>query len=276
MPLINKPEFIELLNSNFLRTLNENKENFYVGMGNPNADILLIGSEKAINPLDLNYGPILKHELELNIDHWIDLLDNYNHLENPFDLNLLNRNPPPLNGFNPFNPLFLEQTAKIVGNRSGHTYAGMMRLINSVYNQIFGLYTNDFTSNAFSKIFISELSTKTALNQNAAKFNLTNFLASDRYNFLTTTASNFYRNFKTIVIYCGRNNKYVGKLGTENRLKVIQIFNPTLSHMDLINIETTSSPIQIYNNGLGSKVILCRHLAAGFGNNMAQVLAKHI
>ena len=275
MPLIYKPEFVELLNSNFLRDLNENKENFYVGMGNPNADILLIGSEKALNSLDPNYGPILRHELELNIDHWIDLLDNYNHLENPFDLNLLNRNPP-LNRFNPFNPLFLEQTANIVGNRAGHTYAGMKRLIKIVYNQNLDLYTNNYNLNVYSQIFISELSTKTALNQNAAKFKLANFLASDRYNFLTTTASNFYRRFKTVVVYCGLNNKYVGKTGTENRLRVIQIFNPTLSHMDLITIATTSSPIEIYSNGLGSKVILCRHFAAGFGNDMAQVLANHI
>lgn len=275
MPLINKPEFIELLNSTFLRALNENKENFYVGMGNPNADILLIGSEKALDSSDAKYAPTLRHELELNKDHWIDLLDNYNHLENPFDLNLLNRNPP-LNRFNPFNPLFLEQTANIVGNRAGHTYAGMKRLINSVHNQNFDLYTNDFTSNVFSKIFISELSTKTALNQNDANFNLEKFLASDRYNFLTTTASNFYQSFKTVVIYCGLKDKYVGRKGKENRLKVIQIFNPTLSHMDLITIATTSSPIEIYSNGLGSKVILCRHFSGGFGNDMAQALANQI
>ena len=274
MALINRQEFVELLNSNFLRDLNENKENFYVGMGNPNADTLLIGSEKALNPLDATYAPILRHELELNIDHWIDLLDNYNHIENPFDLNLLNRNPP-LNRFNPFNPLFLEQTANIVGNRAGHTYAGMMRLINIVLNQNFGLYTRDFTNNVFSKIFISELSTNTALNQNLANFNLANFLDSARYNFLTTTASNFYRSFKTVVIYCGRNSDYVDNPGSENRLKVIQIFNPTLSHMDLITIDAIS-PIEIYSNGLGSKVILCRHFAAGFGNDMAQALANHI
>lgn len=275
MALINRQEFVELLNSNFLRDLNENKEDFYVGMGNPNADTLLIGSEKALDPLDTTYAPILRHELELNIDHWIDLLDNYNHIENPFDLNLLNRNPP-LNRFNPFNPLFLEQTANIVRNKSGHSYAGMKRLINSVHNQNFGLYTHDFTSNVFSKIFISELSTNTALNQNVANFNLANFLDSARYNFLTTTASNFYRSFKTVVIYCGLKNKYLGKNDSENRLKVIRIFNPTLSHMDLITINTTSSPIKIYSNGLGSKVILCRHFAAGFGNDMAQALANHI
>ena len=274
MALINRQEFVELLNSNFLRDLNENKENFYVGMGNPNADTLLIGSEKALNPLDAIYAPILRHELELNIDHWIDLLDNYNHLENPFDLNLLNRNPP-LNRFNPFNPLFLVQTANIVGNTAGHTYAGMNRLINRVHNQNFGLYTNDFTSNFFSKIFISELSTNTALNQNVANFNLANFLDSARYNFLTTTASNFYRSFKTVVIYCGRNTHYVGIPGTENRLKVIQIFNPTLSHIDLITINAIS-PIEIYSNGVGSNVILCRHFAAGFSNDMAQALANHI
>ena len=101
-------------------------------------------------------------------------------------------------------------------------------------------------------------------------------MASDRYIFLTTTASNFYRSFKTVVIYCGRNNKYVGKIGTENRLRVIQIFNPTLAHLDLITVETPSSPIEIYSNDLGSKVILCRHLSSGFGNNVAQVLANHI
>jgi hypothetical protein len=27
---------------------------------------------------------------------------------------------------------------------------------------------------------------------------------------------------------------------------------------------------------MGSKVILCRHLAAGFSNDMAQVVANHI
>jgi hypothetical protein len=273
MPLITKPEFIKLLSS-----YSQGNQN-YIGMGNPNSDTLLVGSEKALDSTKEAEAPILNHELTLNFRHWFDIYMSYNSLNNPLDNMLLTRKGD-LHSFNPFNPLLFKPTANLVGKHAGHTYAGITRLFNH-YEDINGytktsLYDTSFAGSTFSRLFMTELSDRPAKNQTNAKFDLNSFFASDRYHFLVGSEGDYYRSFNNVIIYCGCNINYVGRKDSPESLKIIQIFNPSLSHGDLTTIPTGTTNLEIYKNGTGAKVILCRHLSSAFGHRVASVLANQL
>jgi len=247
----------------------------YIGMANPDASLLLVGSEKALNP-DI-HQQIIHHELLHNVNHWRDILFNYNHLGDSFDPVLLTR-PNPLDGFNPYNPLFfLRANEHRIGG--GHTYTRMRGLINHHENlnglPQTALDTHVFRQHTFSKFFMTELSMNIAPNQNIAGFNLGDFLDSDRYRFMSGLASPFYQDFKTTILYAG--NRYVGAPGTPERLAIIRIFNPNLSHHDLnvLNPDNDAINIHYYQSKLGgSRVIISRHFTAfGPWNEYANALA---
>jgi hypothetical protein len=270
MSLIIKKSFVDLISK--LTTLELNN---YLGMGNPNADILLVGTEKALDPTKPVYASIINHELTMNLKHWQDILSHYNSLKESLDSVLLTR-PSPLSGFNPFNPLLFPSTRKIVSGRTGHTYYGLQRLINQ-YEVIHSLPATNileqgtYKNCTFSRCFITEISADPARTQREAKFKLSDFFVSSRFSFMTGLASDFYTSFKTVLIYAGKNARYVGKEGTPNRLKIIQMFNPTLDHKDL---KISPQGYIYYDNSKGARVILCRHLAAGFSNIAANEIAK--
>ena len=82
MPLINKPSFLNLITAlaaelaavGFDPLVDiENPDmvpehlNPYVGMGNPDSDILMVGTEKALNAANPAHFAILTHELSLNV-----------------------------------------------------------------------------------------------------------------------------------------------------------------------------------------------------------------
>lgn len=291
MPLINKPSFLNLITAlaaelaavGFDPLVDiENPDmvpehlNPYVGMGNPDSDILMVGTEKALNAANPAHFAILTHELSLNVPHWNDLMVHHNHLIQPFDPNLLLR-VAPFNGFNPFSPILLAATHHLVFGHHGHTYYGLQRLLNH-YEEIHGqaatnaFENTNFIDSSFSKCFITEISANPAVNLNEARFNIGQFFARNRYFFMTTQAADFYQSFRTVVIYAGKNERYVGKEGTLNRLQIIRIFNPTLTHADINTLPTHV----YYDNGLGSRVILCRHLSSGFGYETAHNIALSV
>lgn len=271
MPLINKPSFDGLITN-----LTAKDSTPYVGMGNPDSKILLVGSEKALNTNNPNENTIIEHELNLNVAHWNNVLRNYNHLDTPFNPLLLER-PHPFTGFNPFSPLLFEITRDKVRGQGGHTYYGMQRLLNH-YEEIHNipqtriLEVNNFNNSTFSRCFITEISTKPAKNQKKAAFKLNDFFMGERYHFMTNEAASFYQSFSTVVIYAGKNRKYVGQEGTANRLDIIRIFNPTLEHAHIHHMANHV----YYDNGKGARVILCRHFAAGFGYAEAHEIALSI
>lgn len=275
MALIIKESFQNLLVSF------DRKNDFpYIGMGNPNSKILFVGSEKALDSSNPLYNEIFEHELFLNFEHWFNVLQNSNHLTDPFDLILQNRNHP-FNGFNPFNPLIFEITSLIVRNSgAGHTYFGLQRLLNAYENlnneEVSNIFSDRFTDNTFSKCFITELSANPARNQVKANFKLNEFLISERYEFMRGIASEFYQDFETVVIYCGKNNRYVGLPNSDRRLEVLRIFNPHIVHGDLRQVNINGCLFDVYENNNGAKLILTRHLSSGFGYNMANAIASEI
>jgi hypothetical protein len=259
MSLINKNSFLNLINENTSE---------YIGMGNPNSDLLLVGSEKAF---DVNLQPLIAHhELYHNYMHWKDLVCNHNHLENSYDDLLLNR-PHPLDGFNPFNPLFLDDTRQIVMPLGGHTYKKIKRLVNHFQNihhlpetdiNPIDAPGNNFDLNTFSKCFITDLSSMPAINQNQANFQLDEFLQSERYNFLSHHASSFYQDFKTTILYFGNNTNYIGLVNSPQRLSILRIFNPNIEHTDRQMINSEGFNFECYIPNTGSKIVLSYHFTA--------------
>jgi hypothetical protein len=256
MALINKNSFLNLINENTSE---------YIGMGNPNSNLLLVGSEKAF---DVNLQPLIAHhELYHNYGHWKDIVLNYNHHKNSYDELLLNRLHP-LNSFNPFNPLFLDDTRQIVMPLGGHTYNKIKRLVNDFLNIHHLPETeinpnaapgNNFDLNTFSKCFITDLSSMPAINQNQAKFKLDEFLQSERYNFMLHHASSFYQDFKTTILYFGKNTNYIGNVNSPQRLSVLRIFNPDITHADRRTVNRNGIEFECYIPKNGSKLILSYH-----------------
>ena len=259
MSLINKNSFLNLINENTSE---------YIGMGNPNSNLLLVGSEKAF---DVNLQPLIAHhELYHNYKHWKDIVYNHNNIENPYDDILLQR-PHPLNGFNPFNPLFLDETRQIVMPLGGHTYRKIKSLVNHFQNidhlpetDIIPIAApgNNFDLNTFSKCFITDLSSMPATNQNKANFKLDEFLQSERYNFLNRYASSFYQDFKTTILYFGKGKNYIGKVNSPQRLSVLRIFNPNITHEDRQVKNRNGIEFECYIPENGCKVILSCHFTA--------------
>ena len=272
MPIGNQ-EFIQLINS-----IQNYGPDYYVGMGNPDSEILLVGSEKALNITQQPDIAIAEHELYQNHNHWRDILNNYHHpLINPFEPMLMERMAP-LSGFNPFNPLLFTPTADRVMGKAGHTYYGMQRLINAYQiqngNPPLNIFNIAFEQNTFSKVFLTELSATPASNQGVANFNLDQFLQSPRYNFLThDTTYNFFSTFRTVVLYFGRNNTYAGNLGTEQRLQIARIFNRNLSHLHGQVIAANN--VEVYISDTCPRVVFCRHLSQGFSREAANAIVEY-
>jgi len=281
------PKFVKIFDSvnekfkaNMKKKSDENPEVYdpsfpYIGMGNPNADILLVGKEKALSN-DPIYDQIIKHELNLNFFHWFDLHCNNKLYITPLDPSILTRTGI-LNGFNPFNPLLFTPTKTIVGKKHGHTYYGIQRFINAHESKHKLKTTSLFESLAysdctFSKVFLTELNTKTALTSSHSNFNLSTFLneKNGRYDFIKNCE--FFQNFKIVIIYAGKDAKYVGKENSKEREALIQIFNPLLRNSDC----KTVLNFQIYTTTSGSTVVLCRHFAAGFSKDIANELVNLI
>ena len=254
MTLIKNKAFIQLIEKYY-----KEKEKPYIGMGNPSGKILLIGCEKALDKSINLDNEILRHELELNIEHWYDILHNHNTKQDPFDPSLLIRGVP-FDNFNPFNPLFFNLTAQRVKGKSGHTYYGLQRLINEIENNETTLFGNTFNNNTFSKCFLTEISVDTARSSNSVSFNIKNFKGTLRYNFLNSDeVKEFFETFKIIILYCGKKNKYVGKKGSREREWLIGLFG--LTNDDIHN----ENGLEVYYNNekSSSKIILCRHIAGG-------------
>ena len=86
MTLIRNKKFKTLVNS----IANYTQEK-YLGMGNPDSKILLVGSEKALSPTHEEDMIIRNHELLNNHYQWYDIINHYNYLTDNFDSVILKR-----------------------------------------------------------------------------------------------------------------------------------------------------------------------------------------
>ncbi len=235
----------------------------YIGMGNPDAKILFVGSEKGFNPaasmkIDL-------HERKLNFIHWNDIVNNYNHLRDHFHPILKLRKG--LDGFNPFSPLTLNETAEKVYGKGNHTYKKMEKIIQAQFLtyataaepiNLFEITPGSFHKSLFKHCFITEISDLPKSNQGqGSKFNFKEFKKSCRYShMLTGKTGDFYRSFKTVIIYAG--SLYAGVHNSNQRAEIIALFNPLI---DLKKDYRRGYVSDIYESKKGgAKIIVCPHL----------------
>lgn len=246
----------------------------YIGMGNPDADILLVGREKALDPDKPHDRPIILHELLLNHPHWYDIVVNHTNTGS-HDPALLQR-PHPLTDFSPYNPLLFQDTRDRVARKGSHTYRRMWLAVNrgAIAHQLRGLSRmNNHQQEAwswglFDKVFITELSIQVARSSSKVRFKLKEWLQSPRYRFMAGMAAPFYRGFEKVVIYAGVNEQdYVGAPGSRERLALVQIFNPSLTHNHMHF--RANGMVQEYANGFGARVLITQSLFMHMGGASA-------
>lgn len=181
-----KNEFKELVSSSYIKSkiyynnsypiLNDElKPNpYYVGFGNPNSEILLLGKEKAFNEEDEEK---LKYESILNPVEWLAYIKNsilYNK-EKFYD-----ESKNYLNAFFPYRG----------ENSKGGTWFTYEKLINKIYGEN-RISHNDF----FQKAFLSEVNPYPSKTSKIKKFK-----DPERIQFLS---NDFYKSFKVIFLACG-------------------------------------------------------------------------
>ncbi len=252
----------------------------YLGMGNPDADILMVGREKALNPQDQAYWNIILHELVLNHAHWYDIVHHHAAVH-PHDPALLGR-AVPFTGFSPYNPLLWLSTWEMVTGQGHHTYQGMWTAVNySTRNaDVNGLGRLDAAAaeawqwRLFDKVFITELNLQVAKSSRKTKFKLAEWLRRPRYTFMAGMGAPFYRRFKTVVIYTGLDNDYVGNHGERNRLDLVQLFNPTLTHDNRVVLHQNGQTVEEYTTANGSRVLITPHLSGADGWGAAAAIQQ--
>lgn len=264
MPLILNKSFTSLINHLEATITQDEAPIHYVGMGNPDSEVLIVGKEIALDKKNPDDAGIMLHELDQNIKHWYDIISNYSHLHNSFDPNLLTRKVP-LNGFNPFSPMLFTPTAARVIPRKRHTYYIIERLISK--GSIGELFHE--ASSTFHHCFLTEISH--IPHRNNADYNPLSTESIKRLNFIQS--SPFFKSFKTVIIHVGVNNKnYIGARGTIERYEKIR----TLFNAGIINKPTTvlldkqkdGKEIQadiFINPDEESKIIVCNQLSGSAG-----------
>lgn len=206
----------------------------YIGLGNPDSNILFVGSEKKS---ELSLPIILQHELILNFHHWFNIVLNHNNISDPFHPRLKLRGGQ-LNHFNPFSPLTLDETCYAVFSAGNHTYKRIQTIINAILvthslpkKSIFNISPKRYQDSVFSKCFLTELSDIPLPKQNG-RWDFEEFKNSPRGTQIRYgKLGKYYRSFNKVVIYAGRN--YTGEIGTNQREEIIQLFNPSLSNNDI-------------------------------------------
>lgn len=160
---------------------------FYIGFGNPNSDVLIVGKEKGFNAENTEQ---LFVESVRNPEEWKHHIDN----NDSFNTVPFNESVGYINAFMPYE-----------GPMKGtHTWSYYSKLLGSQKNIKY--HKNEFLSDCF----ITEVNYRPSKKSQIKKFN-----DEVRLSFLMEP---FYRSFKTIVLACGN---YLGENQIEQVFKVL-------------------------------------------------------
>lgn len=162
-------------NSFYANQQNENQPNpYFIGFGNPNAKVLILGKEKGFDPQNLEQ---LKKESVDNPLQWNDfIVKNIAINREPF----YNDKMHYTNVFFPY----------LGGQKAGHTWSKYQNLLQQTYPN-FEFDVNDFLK--FS--FISEINPNPSKNSNINRYK-----DEDRLSFLS---NEFYQSFPITILACG-------------------------------------------------------------------------
>jgi hypothetical protein len=172
--------FVDLVNDAYLKTNNLSSSEmelgnpFYVGFGNPNSKILILGKEKGF---DISNVEQLKYESLENPNEWKFYVDNSTNISlDKFYIN----SQYYINAFTPYSHCV----------KSGHTWNKYHTLLKFIYPEILN-ENNDF----FKYSFVSEINFQPSRLSVIKKFN-----NEKRMNILK---NNYFKSFNVIILACG-------------------------------------------------------------------------
>lgn len=226
---------------------------FYIGFGNPNSDILVIGKEKAFPPDNLEL--LIKESIN-NYRQWKTIIQN-----DLFKMNQLDVKSKI--GFSPLLPKSFH-TGKTKRN---HTWSITASIISQVYPEK-ELQVNeiqDITKSFFQQCFLTEL------NYKPAKYHEGSGLSNERKYFLK---SNFFKSFPSVIFsaksYLKGDDKIIKELFNAKFDCVIELDKIGRDKTKPLTIEKYISDFQT--------IYVCNQLsgASGWTNNSLTKFAEQI
>lgn len=172
-------EFVNLVENSFLKSEKLTSEEkkfgnpYYIGFGNPNSTVLILGKEKGFN---IENEKQFEYESLLNPLEWKTYVDN----SIKINKNKFHSSEHYINAFFPY----LEKS------KSGHTWTKYETLLKNIYPEIVN-EENDF----FNHCFISEINFKPSKYSKIRSFN-----DQKRIEFL---GSKYFKKFNVIILACG-------------------------------------------------------------------------
>ncbi|PZX09795.1 hypothetical protein LX69_03518 [Breznakibacter xylanolyticus] len=226
---------------------------FYIGFGNPNSEILVIGKEKAFS--SENFELLIKESIN-NYKQWKTIIQN-----DLFKMNQLDVTSKI--GFSPLLPKSYH-TGKTKRN---HTWSITASIINQIYpakelqvNEI-----QDITKSFFQQCFLTEL------NYKPAKYHEGSGLSLERMDFLK---SNFFKSFPSVIFsaksYLKGDDKIIKEIFNAKFDCVIELDKIGRDKTKPLTIEKYTSEYQT--------IYVCNQLsgASGWTNNSLTKFAEQI
>jgi hypothetical protein len=160
---------------------------YFIGFGNPNAKILILGKEKGFDKNNLQQ---LKYESINNPEEW----NNYIKNDIVTNKNKFYESEHYINSFFPY----------LSKNKSGHTWNKYHTLLNHIYTSI-PKFENEF----FEYAFLSEINYIPSKYSEIKRF--------DNHERLKMLSSEFFKSFEVVILACG---SYLKKEQIENIFSV--------------------------------------------------------
>lgn len=233
------------------------KDGFYIGLGNPNADILLVGKEAAINSSS-------EFEIQNQRNYYNNAIDWQENIDtgtktvsNDWDFNSYIQDSKATN-----NPLFAFKGALI--KEQGKTWRKYQKLYDCIFGRENGLvtYGHDFQK----KFFITEMSDNPVKSTNEAKHNL-DFKEKLQNRKETFFKSTFIEQFPIIILAC---SDYIWNLGKDENRQIDTLFGVEYSHC--YTTKTTKRPQSFYIHLNSNKSKLVIHTNQLSGSNASNEL----
>lgn len=202
-------EFVDLLNSPAWKA-----GRHFVGSGNPNSTILIVGKECAINVDTEQY----KEEYAKNFEKWCQKSDTEikNWVDNPvLDWGIFHPRAP----YKGQRFVVEKRNAKreIISGKGGtsSTWYNYQKLINLIREQgKLSLQPNTDTIDFYEDCFITELNESCRVNNKGSKKKPTENSIRNRFDIMRATKP-FWSHFKTVILACG---PYADALRTDSQL----------------------------------------------------------
>lgn len=188
------------------------KEGEFIGYGNPDADILIIGKECALEEDSDDYKSFYKP----NYWHWKESFEGHGFSYKNGDKQYSFEN----NAFHPIYPFYLQKntTSKNILGHTSNTYSYYQMLIDKIKAEINGCeYTKSKNITFFRDCFITELNDICMRNHKDTtrkKEEIVEEHIRNRFEWMRKTS--FFNQFKVVVLACG---PYAGAIKIDSILK---------------------------------------------------------